>query len=386
MEKMNSKVTAVYPHHSVSEEEHKMNDLRTTTESVATSPFSSNKNSFTHLFDHKLNILYQFYDRQLQQDFQRFLEEDRFVLSQEHNILSLSPSSTSSLFFGSILITLTVIVFPWMLIQLAFDSDHNGPTAIILSAILVMLCFLAIFTGWKIQFRSLKLPTLLTSMISFIFGKNTILPVPQDLEQSDRQFVKTFLSRGYESVYITMNEYCHICDYTFATCLQCMVLLALFRRALRLDCSHGDNQDHIDHRSLSADPDDIAMHCSFINNYFISMFGIILQILPCLLFITLPQLRIDFILSELFTSCAIFVGIVIYIQDMYSLVVGVIICIVMTCLVLDSQWMNINRFLTYTKVHELYQENERVAAQNQSNELRCMIGNVAHDLKTVSKL
>lgn len=50
----------------------------------------------------------------------------------------------------------------------------------------------------------------------------------------------------------------------------------------------------------------------------------------------------------------------------------------------DTYRQNVNVFRLVTKLQETLKENEQLAVEAQALELRAMIGNVAHDLKTVS--
>lgn len=52
--------------------------------------------------------------------------------------------------------------------------------------------------------------------------------------------------------------------------------------------------------------------------------------------------------------------------------------------ILDILRKNFEKFLTTVKLQETLDENERMAASEMANEMRHMIANVAHDLKTVS--
>ena len=53
-------------------------------------------------------------------------------------------------------------------------------------------------------------------------------------------------------------------------------------------------------------------------------------------------------------------------------------------LILDIHVQNVASFLTYHELKETLLEKERLTEQNNASEMRHMIGNVAHDLKTVS--
>ncbi len=55
-----------------------------------------------------------------------------------------------------------------------------------------------------------------------------------------------------------------------------------------------------------------------------------------------------------------------------------------TLLLYENYRQKVALFLLTQSQKNLLEENERLAAETHANELRSMIGNVAHDLKTVS--
>jgi hypothetical protein len=55
-------------------------------------------------------------------------------------------------------------------------------------------------------------------------------------------------------------------------------------------------------------------------------------------------------------------------------------------LIVESHVQNVASFLTYYELKEILLEKERLTEQNNATEMRHMIGNVAHDLKTVSRI
>jgi hypothetical protein len=58
----------------------------------------------------------------------------------------------------------------------------------------------------------------------------------------------------------------------------------------------------------------------------------------------------------------------------------------MAFIIYDSQCHKLTLFYLYQRVRNTLEENERNADEKHANEMRAMIGNVAHDLKTVSSL
>jgi signal transduction histidine kinase len=52
----------------------------------------------------------------------------------------------------------------------------------------------------------------------------------------------------------------------------------------------------------------------------------------------------------------------------------------------NTQYRNVSIFFTNRKLKEIMLEKERIQEENHANEMRSLIANVAHDLKTVSIL
>ena len=398
-----------------------------------------------------LNRFYQFSDQDLRQDFHHFLE-DRFVSSSsiKNPVSHASASSSSSFFFLSIIVTISIVVFPLLIYQLFsdFSTRHSSSTSSFnvrasISVVHVILCIILVGTGWLILIKSwsnlrewfcCKIRTIEASqfsdgdhgkidnsLFSSWFERSTfrsratvnIKSAPQVVNRATSSLdcmTKGPLVEPHDSFrsaeeVIAYNQSSHmklfgrfISPYlycVFLGSLQCLLLLALFRRALKVDCPSTGDSGVVATSSTDAGYPSVpslfafsgnssSFDCENVNNYLISLYGIILHLLPCFLFMSLPQLSIEVIWTTLVLSFAGFLSVVIYIMDMYSLVVVIIVFISMICLVLDCQLVNVHTFLTYRRIHELLQENERMAEENQSNELRSMIGNVAHDLKTVS--
>jgi cellobiose-specific phosphotransferase system component IIA len=55
-------------------------------------------------------------------------------------------------------------------------------------------------------------------------------------------------------------------------------------------------------------------------------------------------------------------------------------------LIVDLQIARIKSFLLFLRLNDLIEENDRLAKEFHSSEMRFLIANVAHDLKTVSRL
>jgi len=72
----------------------------------------------------------------------------------------------------------------------------------------------------------------------------------------------------------------------------------------------------------------------------------------------------------------------------YSEIAGIWMIAAWTCVsgivVQETHLFRVGNFLTVKKLQETIEENKRMQEENRATELRHMIGNLAHDLKTVS--
>ncbi len=122
------------------------------------------------------------------------------------------------------------------------------------------------------------------------------------------------------------------------------------------------------------------------SNSFLSIVSLsttmVLSFSPFFLSIVLyePRLYI-FVIAEVFLGGAI-------ISVSYSTAIAtapiIILLIMLAVLYVEVHFQRVNAFLSNRKLQEILAENERNADANHAMEMRHMIGNVAHDLKTVS--
>lgn len=86
-------------------------------------------------------------------------------------------------------------------------------------------------------------------------------------------------------------------------------------------------------------------------------------------------------------SFAINFSAMLYTMFAYDLTISLLGCLIFVpvCLILmyENRRQNVALYLLSRSQESLVVENERLAAETHANELRHMIGNVAHDLKTV---
>lgn len=114
--------------------------------------------------------------------------------------------------------------------------------------------------------------------------------------------------------------------------------------------------------------------------------AIMMLSVPILLFVNLPDTQITFVWFNYFVSLLLFL--VVSINLGYPDVIGKLFMWICICFftIIDVQTRNILLFFAKRKLAETLEENERMANANHALEMRHMIANLAHDLKTVSEL
>jgi signal transduction histidine kinase len=86
------------------------------------------------------------------------------------------------------------------------------------------------------------------------------------------------------------------------------------------------------------------------------------------------------VITVICSACAIYVQVWDAIPIVFTLTMAV------GLVVIDMQVRNIIVFLTARRLREMILETEKLAEQAHANEMRSMIANVAHDLKTVRSI
>ncbi len=163
-------------------------------------------------------------------------------------------------------------------------------------------------------------------------------------------------------------------------------ILSLFvQQGIGLDC-----QSSIDNGSVSLLPSVLTgIHtCDSPPSYFILCYASMLLLVPYLMFVALQDISIGWVWLILTISYLSIFAMCIFMLDpahfgQLILVTSLFLTFVVT-MVIDTQVHKVQMFLTTRKLGGILEENERMALHNHAQEMRHMIANVAHDLKTVS--
>jgi hypothetical protein len=119
-------------------------------------------------------------------------------------------------------------------------------------------------------------------------------------------------------------------------------------------------------------------------NTFVIMHSIFLFFIPSFFFASMPDLSITAVWNILVLTTCLVVAVAIKLRAHDCFVILAILLISSSMLIVDLQIHKVRMFLTALQLRDSLAENERNAAAKHVEELRHMIGNVAHDLKTVS--
>jgi hypothetical protein len=117
---------------------------------------------------------------------------------------------------------------------------------------------------------------------------------------------------------------------------------------------------------------------------YVSIHAIFLFSLSYLLWFALPELFISTIWGSLVAALTVLIAMALYLDTPRALNLISVSRIFIITITIDMQIHEVQMFLTTRKLGDILAENERITLQSRAQEMRNMIGNVAHDLKTVS--
>jgi len=108
-----------------------------------------------------------------------------------------------------------------------------------------------------------------------------------------------------------------------------------------------------------------------------------LQVYPLLIFFLLRDTQPVAVLFSWFIAVLTMFACCVYSHSIGAFISVTLYTVVSATLFFEHHRQNKAMFAVVTKLEETLAENESLAVEAQATELRAMIGNVAHDLKTV---
>jgi hypothetical protein len=218
-----------------------------------------------------------------------------------------------------------------------------------------------------------------------------------DLEQVNKTCFKKLSVYFLEWLYAIRYSYQTIdtmkyCKHGFLILAQLVYYISFIRNSVLRHCESSEIEgerggNNMDTRTFqkpnSVLPEPFSI-CDY-PDFYVVFHAWILFFLPFYFFVALPDISIVCVwYAELFTVIVVF-SMTIYIKAHHCWIVLVIFIISVTCLLIDTEIRKLQTFLLTKDLKETLAENERMADENHANEMRHMIANVAHDLKTVSE-
>ena len=171
----------------------------------------------------------------------------------------------------------------------------------------------------------------------------------------------------------------------FVLIAQLLYYLAFIRNAILRDCSVNDTQHHFDTRTFQLNGKILPKAFSSCDypDFYVFFHAWLLIFLPFFLFISLPDVSIVCIWIASCLNLIVIGFVASYMQARHCWIVLIFYCLAVGCLVIDTQVRKIQMFLLTKDLKDTLAENQRMADETHAQEMRHMIANVAHDLKTV---
>jgi hypothetical protein len=190
-----------------------------------------------------------------------------------------------------------------------------------------------------------------------------------------RLLFETGTSRiGFKNAVLFLNPW-------FFSLFQCMLLLFYLNQTYVLGC--GDRTFSF-HTELGTPENPPSFTMCDNPNLFSLITSLVLLIFPFLLLVALPDVSIIFVWCTLTGTIVSIVPTIYYLGASRSWYLCFLIFFSSCFLVIDHQLHKVQLFMTSMKLREILVEKERTAEEMHVSEMRHMIANVAHDLKTVS--
>ena len=162
----------------------------------------------------------------------------------------------------------------------------------------------------------------------------------------------------------------------FLTCIVLYFNVLFIRRGFELERFNVSNLELIN--------PSLKSHFMEYDTYFIHYYTLLIVLLPYFISVALPDLPIISVWLTLVVSFLSLVSVLIFLSAYPCLVFVIVYFSFSLILTIDMQIHKVQFFLTTRKLGGILEENERTALESHAQEMRHMIANVAHDLKTVS--
>ncbi len=338
---------------------------------------------FSEVIRHEVNYCYEFIDVNLQQEFKEFL--NHFGKGRSGDFLILT------------LLIVTFLLFPQVVCQLIFTINgyyrlYPSSTNASISYALAFLSFFCVtgcyLIGWILFFQD-RISS--CACIQCLIDTSKPRSIHQASSSSTAEIPAT---EEIPRKKLSKGQLLDILNAVFMLLLQFFFVFEFLKLVFNLNCFN--SEEHLDKVQSygsgvvyvminmfgndSCVPDsDRAHKIGFLNAHSIQLF-----ILPFIFFKGLPQTPFKLIWVNYIIAVITFFGAIISVSAYDSLPTGIIWMLITFFSIQDFQVRNMIIFLSTRNVKETMVSRDKAMEENHANEMRSLIANVAHDLKTVS--
>lgn len=276
------------------------------------------------------------------------------VLAREFAAFNQEQHSRGFLLYCLMIYTLLLPITFIIMIQDFTRKTPQSDAILSLSIIHTLSAVLTVVSGWRLYFNHCK---------------HADDQIPElDMNSSDTSDVTVDYTQHYCGGWID-----YACNPIFNIASQFLLTGIFIRRAFAEKCNEGSYRflGIFDCNESKEDP-----------GSFLSV-AIIIMFISVLNFANIPDTRIEVAWFNLFVTFSIFLVTAVVKHVEGTLLLAIILLLSVAFTIVDIQIRNILIFLTNRKLTELLEENAKMADELHASEMRHMIGNVAHDLKTV---
>ena len=340
----------------------------------------------------KVNFFYELKDARSRQEFLKFNKVQ-------------SPSK----YLLILLLLFSLFFFPASIAVLwldLFDSSPNHRTfRVSVSIVQILSSLIAVISGWVMYTRRKYSTSIGMAIFRTFFGDNVLeevdenehldeendtvdTSIPMSCHVTTKSFKreKMFVTSSQSNFSYLYHLVVKVLDLgkfpflksCFVVSMQIFFCTIFLRRVFSLNCQiNGSSRFAIMFGSGLCYENDVKLQM-------ISFNALLLVLYPFLYLISVPDIPLMLVWFVFLISIAVYASsaIVLNLSESFPLVFTWM-CIGFYA-IKDNQLRNLLIFLSHKRMEELVLENQRINELNHANEMRHLISNVAHDLKTVS--
>lgn len=348
----------------------------------------------------KISYFLSFQDAEIQEDFLIYCTKRRSI----HFLLFAVFLIT----FAITPITIAIVIDDGTYLD---TNDDQSLGKLICSIVACLFLIIAVITGWKsIQdilkpdkkvvplnehsTRSISTKRISSNMASLSSismdqqssKKSTVTKLPSDIHSKAHESkmqssisIQSFIQNIYLSSLLSYPQI-HLISII-------LHFLILFLRSLLWQSCTFHSKTLSNFVGCGYSLEEVGPHLDTALGLYLSRAALAIMTLPLFYFINLPEIPWTTIVGST-TSIFILaiVGLSLDLESSWSIPMTTMWYLILLAVNTDLHLRNIMNFFTQKALLRLLNENDTVFANEYSNEMRSMIGNVAHDLKTVSEI